>query len=53
MNGKVRDVRGRYRIARKALADLDVVTCVECEREFDLMNETDANEWFYGHDCEA
>lgn len=28
------------------------VQCPECERVFDLMDEDDANEWFYGHDCE-
>lgn len=27
--------------------------CVECSRVFDLMNTEDANEWYYGHDCEA
>lgn len=27
--------------------------CVECERKFDLLDEEDAEEWFYGHDCEA
>jgi hypothetical protein len=27
--------------------------CVECDRVFDLLNELDANEWSYGHDCEA
>lgn len=27
--------------------------CVECEREFDLFDEVDAQEWFYGHDCEV
>lgn len=27
--------------------------CIECERVFDLLNEDDANEWYYGHDCEA
>lgn len=26
--------------------------CPECSREFDLHNEEDAEEWFYGHDCE-
>jgi len=26
--------------------------CGECGRKFDLLNETDANEWFAGHDCE-
>ena len=28
------------------------VICDECAREFDLTDETDAEEWFYGHDCE-
>ena len=27
--------------------------CGECERRFDLFNEDDAAEWFFGHDCEA
>jgi NOL1/NOP2/fmu family ribosome biogenesis protein len=27
--------------------------CEECERTFDLFDETDAEEWFYGHDCET
>ena len=27
--------------------------CVECGRTFDLMDEVDAGEWFYGHDCEG
>ncbi len=27
--------------------------CVECDRVFDLLNELDANEWGYGHDCES
>ena len=26
--------------------------CPECDRVFDLLDEDDANEWFYGHDCE-
>lgn len=26
--------------------------CPECGRVFDLDDETDAAEWFYGHDCE-
>mgnify|MGYP006271892315 CR=1 FL=1 len=26
--------------------------CVECERVFDLSNEDDWDEWYYGHDCE-
>lgn len=27
--------------------------CVECGRRFDLTDPTDADEWSYGHDCEA
>lgn len=27
--------------------------CVECDRVFDLLDETDAEEWAYGHDCES
>ena len=27
--------------------------CVECGRVFDLMNEEQAEEYYYGHDCEA
>jgi len=26
--------------------------CPECGRIFDLLDETDAEEWAYGHDCE-
>ena len=29
------------------------VVCVECDRVFDMFIETDAEEWFYGHDCEG
>ena len=27
--------------------------CVECKKVFDLMKEADANEFYYGHDCEV
>lgn len=27
--------------------------CVECGRVFDLWDDTDAEEWAYGHDCEV
>lgn len=27
--------------------------CRECGRVFDLLNKTEADEWAYGHDCEA
>ena len=26
--------------------------CVECERGFDLLDEDEAGEYYYGHDCE-
>lgn len=26
--------------------------CVECGRVFDLLDEDDASEYYYGHDCE-
>jgi hypothetical protein len=26
--------------------------CIECERVFDLLDDNDASEWAYGHDCE-
>jgi hypothetical protein len=28
-------------------------TCEECQRVFNLYDIDDADEWFYGHDCEA
>ena len=30
-----------------------IVKCEECSRGFNLLNEDDANEYYYGHDCEA
>ena len=27
--------------------------CAECERIFDLTDEVDSQEWYYGHDCEG
>jgi succinate dehydrogenase/fumarate reductase-like Fe-S protein len=27
-------------------------TCIECSRVFDLLYEIDAEEFYYGHDCE-
>ena len=27
--------------------------CPECGRVFDLLDEDDAAEWYYGHDCES
>lgn len=28
------------------------VICPECGRVFDLLDESDADEWYSGHDCE-
>ena len=28
-------------------------TCRECGRTFDLTDDSDAEEWAYGHDCEV
>ena len=30
-----------------------LVKCGECQRAFNLLDETDAEEFYYGHDCEA
>ena len=27
--------------------------CYECNRVFDLLNDIDAQEYYYGHDCEV
>ncbi len=27
--------------------------CVECSRVFDLLDEEQAGEYYYGHDCEV
>ena len=27
--------------------------CVECRRVFDLLDEDQAGEFYYGHDCEV
>jgi hypothetical protein len=29
------------------------VKCLECGRVFDLLDEDDVGEWYYGHDCES
>lgn len=26
--------------------------CQECGRVFDLLDEEESQEWYYGHDCE-
>lgn len=30
----------------------ELVKCPECGEVFDLMTDEDAEEWYYGHDCE-
>jgi hypothetical protein len=30
-----------------------LAVCVECGRLFDLSQDLEAQEWAYGHDCEA
>ena len=30
-----------------------VKICPECERQFNLRSETQASEYYHGHDCEA
>ena len=37
----------------KTAKDAFKVRCAECGRVFDLLDETDAQEWAYGHDCEV
>jgi hypothetical protein len=27
--------------------------CDECGRVFDMLDEDESQEWFYGHDCEV
>lgn len=29
-----------------------MIQCIECNRLFDLSDQTDALEWYFGHDCE-
>lgn len=42
-------------LARPALAarPATMPRCPECGRRFDLLDPTDAEEWYDGHDCEA
>lgn len=41
-----------HSVTRKANMKLQQ-ECEECGRVFDLTDEDDANEFYYGHDCEA
>jgi hypothetical protein len=29
------------------------MVCKECEKYFNLFNEDEAAEWYFGHDCES
>ena len=31
---------------------MPIAICTECHRKFDLADEQEASEWYYGHDCE-
>lgn len=35
------------------IIERDIRICPECTRVFNLFNVNDAEEWFYGHDCET
>jgi hypothetical protein len=48
------------KITTKTITDLylgkssaRITRCIECEREFDMRDEDDANDYWYGHDCES
>ena len=36
----------------KLIVGTEVAICNECDRRFDLWNEDDAAEFYFGHDCE-
>lgn len=38
---------------REMSAKIMSLKCVECARIFDLTNESDSQEWYFGHDCEG
>jgi len=40
-------------VKKQAMRLYTTARCMECGRVFDLLHEGDAEEWFYGHDCEA
>jgi len=29
-----------------------VITCNECDRQFDMADDDQRGDWYYGHDCE-
>ena len=42
----------RLKTIFKEIAMRTAIQCPECDRLFDLLDEDQANEWGYGHDCE-
>ena len=46
------EVADAARFAAEAARTYVPRICAECARVFDLMDEADAQEWYYGHDCE-
>ena len=39
-------------ILLRVIEMLENARCVECNRVWDLNDEDDANDYYYGHDCE-
>ena len=39
-------------ISLRIVEMLENARCVECNRVWDLNDENDANDYYYGHDCE-
>jgi hypothetical protein len=52
--GGAKDKQYQYRTnqRRQEMKITTTVICQECFRVFDLLDEKDAEEWSYGHDCE-
>ena len=44
-----------YRTGLMGLAEAHraIRQCDECDRVFNLDEDVDADEWYYGHDCES
>lgn len=40
-----------YGLTSARINAMRFVKCKECERLFDLASASDAEEWYYGHDC--
>ena len=42
----------RHKEKKMSIAVKTKTKCAECGRVFDLMNRADAEEFYYGHECE-